>query len=39
MIDFILLYKIEWTDKHPAFGVIGATLSALACLALLGATK
>lgn len=39
MIDFILLYRIEWTDKHPAFGVIGAALSALACLALLGVAK
>jgi hypothetical protein len=39
MIDFILLYKIEWTDRHPAFGVIGAALAGLAGLILLGVTK
>jgi hypothetical protein len=32
MIRFLLLYRIEWTDKHPGLMAIGALL--FACLAL-----
>ena len=32
MIRFLLLHRIEWTDRHP--GLMAALALALACLAL-----